>query len=94
VKQVLDILGESLQAVRYDPFGHYHFPEASFPVYSNAERSRRSVLKVTNEIAREFQQFQKLLLAVYQAMKGISTIVFRSDWQLIPVLLERYLPSA
>jgi len=48
VKQVLDILGESLQTVRYDPLGHYHFPEASFPVYSNPERSHHSVLKVTN----------------------------------------------
>jgi carotene isomerase len=93
VKQVLDILGESLQAVRYDPLGHYHFPEASFPVYSNAERYRHEVLKITPQGARQFQQFENRLLALYEAMKGIPTIALRSDWQLIPVLLGRYLPS-
>ncbi|MBW4671956.1 MAG: NAD(P)/FAD-dependent oxidoreductase [Cyanomargarita calcarea GSE-NOS-MK-12-04C] len=93
VKQVLDILGESLEAVRYDPLGHYHFPEASFPVYSNPERYRHEVLKITPQGGREFQQFEKRLLALYEAMKAIPTIALRSDWQLIPVLLGRYLPS-
>lgn len=30
LKQVLDILGESLDVVAYDPLGHYHFPEVKF----------------------------------------------------------------
>ena len=28
VKQVLDVLGESLQVIPYNPLGQYHFPEA------------------------------------------------------------------
>ncbi|MBD0364006.1 MAG: NAD(P)/FAD-dependent oxidoreductase, partial [Coleofasciculus sp. C3-bin4] len=40
LRQVLDVLGESLQVVPYDPMGHYHFPEGTFPVYSDASRYR------------------------------------------------------
>jgi phytoene dehydrogenase-like protein len=47
VKQVLDILGESLQTVTYDPLGHYHFPEGSFPVYSNLQRYQDEVAKIS-----------------------------------------------
>jgi hypothetical protein len=47
LRQVLDVLGESLQVVPYDPMGHYHFPEGTFPVYSDAERYREAVAQIT-----------------------------------------------
>ncbi|MEM9924274.1 MAG: NAD(P)/FAD-dependent oxidoreductase [Cyanobacteria bacterium P01_D01_bin.50] len=93
VKQVLDILGESLQTLPYDPLGHYHFPEGSFAVYRNSLRYREEVAKVTPQGARELEQFERRLLPLYEAMKGIPTLALRNDWQLIPVLLGRYLPS-
>jgi carotene isomerase len=93
VKQVLDILGESLKAVRYDPFGTYHFPEGSFPVYGNSQRYREEIAKITPQGAREFKLFEDRMLPLYDAMKGIPTIALRSDWQIIPVLFGRYLPS-
>ena len=93
VKQVLDILGESLQTLPYDPLGHYHFPEGSFAVYSNYQRYRQEVAKVTPQGARELADFEKRLLPLYEAMKGIPTLALRTDWQLIPVLLVNYLPS-
>ncbi|RCJ20738.1 all-trans-retinol 13,14-reductase [Nostoc minutum NIES-26] len=93
VKQVLDVLGESLQVIPYDPLGHYHFPEGTFAVYSNAERYREEVAKITPQGAREFQQFEERLLGLYEAMKGIPTLALRADWQVILVLLKRYLPS-
>jgi carotene isomerase len=93
VKQVLDILGESLQTVPYDPLGHYHFPEGSFAVYCNYQRYREEVATVTPQGARELQQFEKRLLPLYEAMKGIPTLALRADWQLIPILIGRYLPS-
>ncbi len=37
VKEVLDVLGESLKAVCSDLLGYYHLPEGTFPVYSNAD---------------------------------------------------------
>ena len=93
VKQVLDILGESLQTVPYDPLGHYHFPEGSFAVYSNYQRYREEVAKITPQGAKELAEFEKRLLPLYEAMKGIPTLALRSDWQLIPILLSRYLLS-
>lgn len=93
VKQVLDILGETLQTVPYDPLGHYHFPEGSFAVYGNSQRYREEVAKITSQGARELAQFEKRLLPLYDAMKGIPTLALRIDWQLIPILLGRYLPS-
>ncbi|MBD2294473.1 FAD-dependent oxidoreductase [Anabaena sphaerica FACHB-251] len=93
LKQILDVLGESLQVIPYDPLGHYHFPEGTFAVYSNAERYREELEKITPAGAREFQQFEQRLLGLYDAMKGIPTLALRADWQVIPLLLQRYLPS-
>jgi carotene isomerase len=93
VKQVLDVLGESLEAVRYDPLGHYHFPEGTFAVYSNAELYRKEIAKITPKGARELEAFERRLLPLYDAMKGIPTLALRADWQLLPVLIGGYLPS-
>ncbi|MEO1559002.1 MAG: NAD(P)/FAD-dependent oxidoreductase [Cyanobacteria bacterium J06632_19] len=93
VKQVLDILEESLQTVPYDPLGHYHFPEGCFAVYGNYQRYREEVAKITPQGARELAEFEKRLLPLYDAMKGIPTLALRGDLQLIPILLGRYLPS-
>ncbi len=93
VKQVLDLLGESVEAVRYDPLGHYHFPEGTVPVYSNALDYRKEIAKITPQGAKELKQFEERLLPLYEAMKGIPTLALRADWQFIPILLKRYLPS-
>ena len=47
LRQVLEVLGESLSAVPYDPLGHYHFPEGTFPVYSQQERYLQAVTQIT-----------------------------------------------
>jgi carotene isomerase len=93
LKQVLDVLGESLTSVRYDPLGHYHFPEGTFAVYSDAGRYREEIAKITSQGARELERFENRLLPLYEAMKDIPTLALRSDWQLLPVLLRGYLPS-
>ncbi|MBD1837930.1 NAD(P)/FAD-dependent oxidoreductase [Coleofasciculus sp. FACHB-501] len=93
LQQVLEVLGESLQAFPYDPLGHYHFPEGTFPVYSNAERYRQTVAKITPQGARELEKFEKRLLPLYESLREIPTIALRADWQIIPVVLGKYLPS-
>ncbi len=93
LKQLLDLLGESLEVVPYDPLGHYHFPEGTFPVYSNAQRYHQAVAQITPQGAKELEQFEKRLLSLYEGLKDIPTIALRADWQLIPVLVSRYLPS-
>ncbi len=93
LKQLLDLLGESLEVVPYEPLGHYHFPEGTFPVYSNAQRYHQAVAQITPQGAKELEQFEKRLLSLYEGLKDIPTIALRADWQLIPVLVSRYLPS-
>ncbi len=93
VKQVLDVLGESIQVIPYDPLGHYHFPEGTIAVYSDAERYRQEVEQITPQGARELQQFTERLLGMYEAMRDIPTLALRADWQVIVVLLKNYLPS-
>ncbi|MDB9373943.1 phytoene desaturase family protein [Nodularia sphaerocarpa] len=93
VTQVLKVLGESLQVIPYDPLGHYHFPEAIFAVYRHAEKYLAEVDKITPQGAKEFQQFAERLLKLYEGMKGIPTLALRADWQVILVLMTRYLPS-
>ncbi|MBD2345838.1 phytoene desaturase family protein [Anabaena subtropica] len=93
VKQVLDALGESLQVIPYDPLGKYHFPEGTVAVYSNTEKYLHEVEKITPQGAKELQQFIERLLGLYDAMKNIPTLALRSDWQVILVLLQRYLLS-
>lgn len=93
VRQVLDVLGESLSTVSYNPLGHYHFPEGTFPVYSNSQQYRKAVAQITPQGAIELERFEERLLPLYAALKGIPTIGLRADWQMIPILLGRYLPS-
>ncbi|BAZ65959.1 MAG: NAD(P)/FAD-dependent oxidoreductase [Pelatocladus maniniholoensis HA4357-MV3] len=93
LKQVLDAIGESVAAIRYDPLGHYHFPEGTLAVYSDGDRYRDEVAKITPVGAKELENFERRLLPLYDAMKGIPTLALRADWQLLPLLLGRYLSS-
>jgi len=91
--QVLEILEESLAVVSYDPLGHYHFPDGTFPVYCDIQRYREAVAQITPQGARELAQFEQRLLSLYDCLKDIPTIALRADWRLIPILLTNYLPT-
>ncbi|OKH32245.1 all-trans-retinol 13,14-reductase [[Phormidium ambiguum] IAM M-71] len=93
LRQVLAVLGESLPTISYDPLGHYHFPECTFPVYSKSDRYREELAKITPQGAIELSRFEKRLLSLYKALKDIPTIALRADLQMIPILLGKYLPS-
>jgi carotene isomerase len=93
LKQVLDVLGESLEVVAYDPLGHYHFPDGSFPVYCDLHRYRQEVAKITPLGARELEGFERKMLGLYDALKEIPAIELSSDWKVIPLLVSRYFPA-
>lgn len=90
LRQVLDAIGEQVEAVAYDPLGHYHFPEGTVPIYGNADRYRDTIASVTPQGAKEFANFERDLLQLYGGLREIPTLTLRADWQLIPVLLTRY----
>lgn len=93
LKQVLDKLEESLEVVPYDPLGHYHFPEGVFPVYSDLQKYRQEVAKITLQGAKELEKFEQTLLSLYDCLKDIPAIALRADWQLIPTLIFNYFPA-
>jgi len=93
LRQVLNVLEETLPAVPYDPLGHYHFPEGTLPVYSQQERYLAAVAQFTPQGAKELERFIRRLLPLHDALQGIPTILLRADWQLIPTLIGRCLPS-
>ncbi|MBD2098370.1 FAD-dependent oxidoreductase [Trichocoleus sp. FACHB-591] len=93
LRQVLDVLEERVEAIAYDPLGHYHLPEGTFPAYCNPERYRAAVAHITPQGAQELAQFERRLLALYEALRGIPAIALRADWQIGPILATRYLPA-
>jgi carotene isomerase len=93
LRQVLDVLEESVPAIPYDPLGHYHFPEATIPIYGNLERYRSTVAQLTPQGAAELKRLEQRLLGLYEALKEIPTIALRADLTLIPLLMTRYFPA-
>ncbi|HAC64580.1 MAG TPA: all-trans-retinol 13,14-reductase [Cyanothece sp. UBA12306] len=93
LKQVLDLVGESLEVVPYDPLGYYHFPGVKFPVFSDLYQYRQAVAKITKQGARELESFESIMLGLYDSLKDIPTIDLRADWQLIPILISRHFPA-
>lgn len=90
LRQVLDAIEETVEAVAYDPLGHYHFPEGTVPIFGNAQRYRDTIASVTPQGAKEFAAFERELLDLYRGLRGIPTLALRADWQLGGVLLTRY----
>lgn len=93
LRQVLEVLEESIAAIPYDPFGHYHFPDATLPVYGNLEQYRSAISNISPQGAIELVELEKRLLKLYAGLREIPTLALRSDWKLAPILLSRYLPS-
>lgn len=93
LRQVLDVLEETVAAIAYDPLGHYHFPEATIPIYGNLEQYRSAVAQLTPQGAEELQRLERRLLGLYDGLKEIPAIALRADFSLIPLLLTRYLPA-
>lgn len=90
LRQVLDALEETVEAVAYDPLGHYHFPEGTVPIYGKANQYRATIAQVTPQGAAEYAAFERDLLSLYQGLSQIPTLALRADWQLLTVLLTRY----
>lgn len=90
LRQVLDLLEESVPAIAYNPLGHYHFPDSTFPVYCESDRYRAEVAKITPQGAKELGRLEQRFLKLYSGLRDIPTLALRADWQLLPLLLSRY----
>ena len=90
IAQVLSILEEPLETVPYEPFGYYHFPEGTLPVYGDSEQYQRAVEAFCPGGGAELAALEKRLLKIYEPLKSIPTLALRADLKLLPLLLKRY----
>lgn len=90
LRLVLEVLGEPLETIPYDPLGYYHFPEGTLPIYGNLDAYQAAIATFSAAGAREFRALADKFLPLYRALKQMPLLALRSDWQLFPFLLSRY----
>ncbi|MEM6254647.1 MAG: NAD(P)/FAD-dependent oxidoreductase [Cyanobacteria bacterium P01_D01_bin.156] len=90
LREVLAALGESIEAVPYDPLGHYHFPDRTLAVYGDAARYQASLAEFSPQAAAELKALTAKMLAIYRPLGSISTLALRADGWLFPLLLQRF----
>ncbi|HEY9889344.1 MAG TPA: NAD(P)/FAD-dependent oxidoreductase [Candidatus Obscuribacterales bacterium] len=88
LRQVLDVLGESVEAIAYDPLGYYHLPEGTVPIYRQRADYQREIAKFTPQGAAEWGQFVRRLWALYAPLSQIPALGLRPDWGVVPLLLR------
>ncbi|MBF2036583.1 MAG: FAD-dependent oxidoreductase [Leptolyngbyaceae cyanobacterium T60_A2020_046] len=88
LRQVLDVLGESLDAVPYDPLGYYHLPEGTVPIYRRLKDYQAAIAHVTPQGAAELGAFVQRLLALYAPLSEIPSLGLRPDLGIVPLLLR------
>lgn len=90
ITQVLEVLDEPIETVPYEPFGYYHFPDGTLPVYGNAEKYRQAMAAFSTHAPEQMAALEAHLLKIYEPLKSIPTLALRADLKLIPLLLSRY----
>lgn len=90
LRQVLDALEVSIDTIAYDPLGHYHFPDGTFPVFGDRRRYQQAIADVAPDGAKEYAQLARRLDRIYDVLRAIPTLSLRSDWQVLSFLLQRY----
>ena len=93
ISQVLAILGETLETIPYEPFGYYHFPEGTLPVYGDSQKYQEAVESFCPGGGEQLAALEKRLLKMYAPLKTIPTLSLRADFKLLPLLLRQY-PAA
>lgn len=90
LRLVLEALGESLEAIPYDPLGYYHFPEGTLPIYGKGEQYRDEIAHFSPRGAQELADLEQRFLDLYRGLREIPLLSLRSDWKLFPWLLTHY----
>lgn len=90
LRLVLAGLGEVIPTIAYDPLGHYHFPDLSFPVFGNSQRYRQAVAQVTPQGAEELARLEQRLLKLYKPLKKLSILNLRADARAVFTLIRQY----
>lgn len=88
LKQVLDVLEESVEAIAYDPLGYYHLPEGTLAVHRQLAAYQSAVAQFTPQGAVELGNFVRRLLALYEPLSQIPSLGLRPDLGVVPFLMR------
>ncbi|MBE9062147.1 FAD-dependent oxidoreductase [cf. Phormidesmis sp. LEGE 11477] len=88
--QVLAVLGESLETIPYEPFGYYHLPEGTLPVYGNAQKYQQAIDQFSPGAGAQMAALEARLLKIYGPLKEVPTLALRADLWTVPLLAKRY----
>ncbi|MBK1732319.1 phytoene desaturase family protein [Thiococcus pfennigii] len=90
LSQVLAALGESLEAVPYDPLSLYHLPEGTFPVHGRWRDYRAAAARFSPRGAEELAALEQRFMELYRVLSAIPVLGLRADKRLVPFLMRRY----
>lgn len=90
LRQVLQILGEPIETIAYEPIGLYHFPDHTLPIYGDLDRYLEAIAAITPAGARQLDRFQRRLLHLFEGLSQIPIPLLRADLNMIPILLRSW----
>lgn len=88
LRQVIDVLEESVAAIAYDPLGYYHLPEGSLAVHRQLADYQKAIARFTPKGADELGTFVRRLFELYEPLKQIPALGLRPDLGVVPFLLR------
>ena len=88
--QVLSVLEETLETIPYEPFGYYHLPEGTLPVYGSAQKYQQAIDQFSPGAAAQMAALEARLLKIYAPLKAVPTLALRADLWMVPLLVRRY----
>jgi len=90
---VLEVLGEPLQTVKYDPLGTFHIEKGVPGLRRHADLDLlcEEIERFSENGAKEVRLAVPKIRDMFEALSGLPTIALRTDWRILLVIGKRYL---
>ena len=90
---VLNVLGESLETVKYDPLGTFHIEKGVPGLRRHADLDALcdEIERFSERGAKEVRAAVPKIRDMFEALSGLPTIALRTDWRILFVVGKRYL---
>ncbi|CAL6398558.1 unnamed protein product [Bathycoccus prasinos] len=90
---VLEVLGEPLETVKYDPLGTFHIEKGVPGLRRHADLDLlcEEIERFSEGGAKEVRLAVPKIRDMFEALSGLPTIALRADWRILLVIGKRYL---
>ena len=92
---VLELLGESLETVKYDPLGTFHMERGKPGLRRHADLTKlvAEVRRFSPTGADELEAAVPKIRQLYDALSGLPTPALRADWKMGIIIASRYMKA-